>query len=145
MPNILKRRYLDYLDKLHVDMSQPGFDSLRDFVVPEIKIMTSHCAQTFFKQDDKDGSSDPLANKNFQVHRVTLSWRIAFIMRNPLRFQWHNLVIGAAWPECRHFLIDCEKFMAFLPVDKRQCVVDAKRCLNCLSLNHFVRDCKGPL
>ena len=34
--------------------------------------------------------------------------------------------------------------MVLSPMDKRQCVVDAKRCLNCLPLNHFVRDCKGP-
>ena len=80
-------RYLDYLDKLLLDMSQPGFDSIRDFVVHEIKIMTSDCAPTFFKQDDKGGSCDPLANKNFQVYCVgALSWRIAFIVRNPLGF-----------------------------------------------------------
>ena len=36
----------------------------------EIKITTSDCAQTFFKQDDKNGSRDPLANKNFQLHQV---------------------------------------------------------------------------
>ena len=51
-------------------MSQLGLDSLRNFVVDEIKIMTLDCAQTFFKQDDKNGSREPLANKNFQVHRV---------------------------------------------------------------------------
>ena len=39
--------------------------------------------------------------------------------------------------ECRHYLINCENFMAFSPMDKRQSVVDAKRCLNCLSSNHF--------
>ena len=35
----------------------------------------------------------------------------------------------------RHYLIDCEKFMAQSLMDKRQCVVDAKKCLNCLSLD----------
>ena len=34
--------------------------------------------------------------------------------------------------------------MVLLPMNKRQCVVDSKRSLNCMSLDHFVRDCKGP-
>ena len=36
LPNLLKRRYLDYLDKKGLNMSRPGFDSLRDFVAHEI-------------------------------------------------------------------------------------------------------------
>ena len=91
-----------------------------------------------------------------------LSWIIAFIVRKvqlsdrcskakPFHSKSNSRVAtNLPWcfvcssPECRHFLIDCEKFMAFSPMNKRQCVVDVKRCLNCLSLNHFVRDCKGP-
>ena len=56
----------------------------------------------------------------------------------PLCFVCFNL-------KCRHFLIDYKKFMAFSRVDKRQCVFNAKKYLNCLSLDHFVRDCKGLL
>ena len=44
----------------------------------------------------------------------------------------------------RHFLAECEKFKALNPRAKRQTVTDAKRCLNCLSLDHFVRNCAFP-
>ena len=44
----------------------------------------------------------------------------------------------------RHFLAECEKFKALTPGSKRQAVMDAKRCLNCLSLEHFVRNCVFP-
>ena len=39
LPIILKRRYLDYLDKLGLDMSQPGFESLCKFIVHGIAMM----------------------------------------------------------------------------------------------------------
>ena len=48
MPNLLKRRYLDYLKKNGVCLNQPSFESLRDFVAPEIEMTTSDYAQTFF-------------------------------------------------------------------------------------------------
>ena len=35
LPIILKRRYLDYVDKLGLHMSQPGFELLRKFIVHE--------------------------------------------------------------------------------------------------------------
>ena len=38
---ILKCRHLDYLDQLGLDMSQPGFESLRKFIVHEIAMMAS--------------------------------------------------------------------------------------------------------
>ena len=41
LPNILKRRYLDYLDKMQLNLSQPGFESLRRFIVHEIDMATS--------------------------------------------------------------------------------------------------------
>ena len=41
LPGVLKRRYLDYLNHLGLDLNKPGFDSLRNFVRQELKIMTS--------------------------------------------------------------------------------------------------------
>ena len=46
--------------------------------------------------------------------------------------------------EVKHFLPDCEKFKAYSPRVKLQTVMDAKRCLICLSVEHFVRDCPYP-
>ena len=59
LPGVLKRRYLDYLDKKSVNLNQPGFESLREFVVHELNLMSSDYAQSFFKSDDKDRASGP--------------------------------------------------------------------------------------
>ena len=45
LPGVLKRRYLDCLNHLGLDLNKPGFDSLRNFVGHELKIMTSEYAQ----------------------------------------------------------------------------------------------------
>ena len=43
--------------------------------------------------------------------------------------------------DSRHYLAECEKFKQLSPREKRQAVIESKRCLNCLSQDHFVRDC----
>ena len=48
LPSLLKRRYLDYLNKRNLNLNSPGFDSLRDFVVHELNTMTSDYAQSVF-------------------------------------------------------------------------------------------------
>ena len=47
-PRVFKRRYLDYLKQVVLDLNRPGFDSLRTFIMNELSIMTSEYAQTFF-------------------------------------------------------------------------------------------------
>ena len=41
----------------------------------------------------------------------------------------------------RHFLGECLKFKDLSNQSKRQTVIDAGRCLNCLSVGHFARSC----
>ena len=48
LPGVLKRRYLDYLNKEGFSLNQPGFEPLREFVVYELNIMTSDYARSFF-------------------------------------------------------------------------------------------------
>ena len=55
LPNVLKLRYLNFLDKESLILSRPGFQSLKEFIAHEIKMMTSDCAQAFFGCDGKDG------------------------------------------------------------------------------------------
>ena len=58
LPGVLKQRYLDYLNKEGFSLNQPGFESLREFVVYELNVMTSDYAQSFFKSDEKDRASE---------------------------------------------------------------------------------------
>ena len=44
----------------------------------------------------------------------------------------------------KHYLVDCEKFKELSHKAKRQTVIEAKRCINCLSLDHYVRNCHRP-
>ena len=44
----------------------------------------------------------------------------------------------------KHFLGDCETFKTFANERKKRVVVNAGRCLNCLSLDHMVQNCMAP-
>ena len=63
LSNVLKWRYLDYLAKNDKTLNQPSFESLRRFVVHEIKMTTSDYAQAFFKSDERDKSRDPMVSR----------------------------------------------------------------------------------
>ena len=62
LPTLLKRRYLDFLDRKGLNLSRPGFNSLREFVVHEIRMMTSDYARPFFGPITRKGRL-PLAQR----------------------------------------------------------------------------------
>ena len=67
LPANLKRRYLDYIDKRSLNLNQPsleGFECLRNFIVHEIKFMTTDYAQALFKVDEKDKLRDSSGKSN---------------------------------------------------------------------------------
>ena len=64
LPGTSKRRYLDYLDKSRFDLNHPKFESLRNFVVHELGVMTSDYAQVFFKNDERDKSREIFSARN---------------------------------------------------------------------------------
>ena len=73
LPVLLKWRYINYFDKKDLNLSRLWFDSLRDFVVYEIKLMTLDCAQAIFKSyyADKEAQSSS-RSKGYRVHQVTV-------------------------------------------------------------------------
>ena len=64
LPSTLKHRYLDCVDKSRFDLNHPKFESLRNFVVHEVSVMTSDFAQVFFKNDEKDKSRESSSARN---------------------------------------------------------------------------------
>ena len=65
LPANLKCRYLDKLNKSLLDLNQPsfeGFELLRKFVAHEITLVTSDCAQTLFKTEEKNKSRECKSN-----------------------------------------------------------------------------------
>ena len=155
LPNLLKWRYLDFLDKKRVNMSHPGFESLRDFVVHEIEMITSGYAQAFF-MEEKEGSREPIVgSRDYRVRQVAVdvgdgaqdnrssgSQSSASLNKTasnkPLGTVRGGRPVGkdksppkcfiCCHPDSKHFLADCETFDGLPLHEKRQRVVDAKKC-----------------
>ena len=143
------------LKKEGFSLNQPGFESLREFVVYELHIMTSDYAQSFFKLDDKDKASG--SGNGHMAFRVR---QVAVIGERPGARSVET--VGESSRSCnktqhstkpppvcfvcndsrsKHFLTDCEQFKSKTPEQKRKTVIDTARCFYCLSLGHFSREC----
>ena len=147
LPNTLKRRYLDYLNKKGLNLSHPGLDSLRDFVVNEIKTMSSDYAQAFFGSDVKEVKT--LRSKNYNVHQVnvdTESNSKGMTKESSLRTgrdiekktnstnekslnykrskeKSPPCCFVCARSDVKHFLGECEKFKTYLKINGRSCLM----------------------
>ena len=86
LPGVLKRRYLGYLVKKSISLNQPGFESLREFVVHELNIMTSDYGKSFFKSDDKDRASG--SGNGHLALRLLVETQLLALSRN----FWRKLV-----------------------------------------------------
>ena len=167
LPNTLKRPYLDYLKKNNVSLNQRSFQSLCDFVLLEIEMITSDYALAFFKSEDKDKTKEQIVGRGeVRVRRAAVGSGAGGQQSGTAGCE-SGAVSGDGGtcasagqrhemkqhekrrPVCfyclrterRHYFVDCEKFKQLSPREKRQAVFDAKRCFNCLSQKHFVRDC----
>ena len=167
LPSLLKRQYLDYLNKRNLNLNYSSFDSLRDFVVHELNTMTSDYAQAFFKSDEKDGSRESTGG-NARVRQVAYGRQNDSQAVTGLHSRFFDIDKRESSSSCvppgehgclnkpplvcffcgsgdqRHFLAECEKFKALNLRAKKQTVTDPKRCSNCLSLDHFVHNCAFP-
>ena len=164
LPSVLKRRHLDYLAKMGLDLNHPGFDSLCEFIAPELSVMTSDYAQTFFKNDEKDKPRDfKSVRDSFRVRQVAVKSKPTSLTltgssnkREPAvrdKTQCANKRSPTRPPpncficidsSSKHFLADCERFANLIIDCKRQMNINAGRCLNCLSLGHRARGCAFP-
>ena len=123
--------------------------------------MRSDYAQTFFKLNDKEKLRESgLGRGSVRVRQVAVKAPVVQTsqtnnkgpdLRNnsggnqrpqltkppPLCFVCNDSV----WKD---FLGDCETFKTFTNNREKRVVVSARRCLNCLSLDHMVRNCMAP-
>ena len=70
LPDVLKRRYLDFLVQYEMNLNRPGFTALRQFVVRELRIITSEYGQGFFRSYEKERFCEPVSGNNVQVNKV---------------------------------------------------------------------------
>ena len=164
LPSALKWRYLDFLDKNGISLNQPSFESLRKFVVYEINVTTSDYAKAFFKSENKKKSRELQGGRSeFRVRQVALGSGVgahngsaespgsaaAGERGAPTDHNRGTKKASGRPPICfvcaradsRHYLVECEKFMKIPPQERRQTVIKAGRCLNCLSTEHLARNC----
>ena len=167
LPGTLKRRYLDYRDKMRVDLNQPSFESLRSFVMHEIQVMTSDYAQAFFKSDEREVQRERscTGSKTFRVRQVGVvegidsrsdqsesrvvpdaeKKKLSVTSERSVVRRFNNkpppICFFCSSVDSKYFLADCDNFKRLSPELKRKAVIDAKSSLSCLSLEHFVRQC----
>ena len=161
LPGVLKRRYLDYLSHRGLSLNKPGFESLRRFVVHELGVITSDYAQTFFKSEDKEKTRETNGGRNsVRVRQVAFESNeteaLCTIKNGPVSrdgtLRNQRSYNAKPPPFCfvcndsvsKHFLGDCDKFKSMTDERKRRAVIEAGRCLNCLSLGHVVKNCPLP-
>ena len=133
-----------------------GFECLRNFIVHEIKLTTSDYAQALFRVDEKDKLRDSSGKSNTVRVRHAAITSISDVKRtaqaerssnNVNTFIPRNQQLSAKpKPDCfvcakKHYLADCDQFKILPDYQKKQTILDAGRCLNCLSLRHTVRNC----
>ena len=127
-------------------------------------MMTSDYAQAFFKLEDEEKSREPQSGRSeFRVRQVALDSGVGAhngSAESPVSAAAggrgaptdHNrgtkkasgrppICFLCARADSRHYLIECEKFMKLPPQERRQTVIKAGRCLNCLSTGHLARNC----
>ena len=129
--------------------------------------MTSECGQAFFEDKKEETREQSSGSRDYRVRQVAVD--VEDGTQDTRSFDSHLSTSHArpatnkavrtfrggrlaskekpppkcfvcSHPECNHFLADCETFIALSPGAKRQRIFDVKRCLNCLSLEHFVRE-----
>ena len=156
LPGVLKRRYLDYLAQMKLNLNRAGFDCLRKFIVHELSVMTSDYAQTFFKHDEKNTGkySNNDGKRSFvRVRQVAVNsgkGRTNSLPSNNRDFERRKSspVYAKPSPLCficnssdsRHFVGDCEMLKSYSNELKKRRVIKAGRCLNCPALGHVARN-----
>ena len=160
LPGVLKRRYLDYLAKMGLNLNQPGFDSLRNFIVHELEVMTSDYAQTFFKSDEKEKTRE-LNNGRYnqvRVRQVTVktnnetqelphkkepasTTKSLSSFGRPTNNKPPPACFVCNEPGVKHYIANCDRFKELSIERQRRIIIEAARCLNCLSTGHVVRNC----
>ena len=152
LPGTLKRRYLDYLARWNLDLNHPGFDSLREFILHELSVMSSDYAQTFFRSEEKDKPRDSgYGRASVRVRQVAVKSQDRPLKE--LATKTGSGIVKSRGPKVpplcfvcddatsRHFLGSCTKFNNLSMDDKKEIVMNANRCLNCLAKGHFARKC----
>ena len=107
-----------------LNLNQPGFESLHDFIVHELEVMTSDYAQTFFKSDEKDKTGELNSGRynQLRVRRVTVKTKNEtqeLLHKNNLHQLQSHLAVSDALPKTNHLLLALSAMIQALSITLR--------------------------
>ena len=150
LPSYAKQRFLDYLEDRFGSTNEPSFASLMAFVEREEKCKSSDFAVQLMVEEKsergvKSGSSKSNGYPSMKVKKTAAQFegndgQMCRGSEQPAIVPPQCFVCKLEKCDSRHRVVDCRKFKAMSPYERKEVVFKARRCFNCLG-GHLLKDC----
>lgn len=127
----LDKETLKNFEMTHRENSLPTYDSIVSFVKEQRRVLSRN-------QTTPNNESNKNSNSNFVKPKLTHSFVTS---QSKTAFD----EIKCAFCKNNHSLLHCEKFKAITPLDRYKFAKSENLCLNCLSKNHKIINCKSHI
>ena len=158
-PYNFKKQYTYFLHDNFGSTEQPSFDSFKQFLNRELQVVKTTFAERFLCSSDRGEKNRStqrakVHHTNVQTKTGNLATTTSIITRSAPAAsapseasKWQQsprcFMCSTETSEKRHFLYNCDNYQRLTPEEKRNAIIQAHRCLNCLQ-SHSVEDCKFP-
>ena len=164
LPFSTRQDFLKYLSSRFGHTNEPSFQSLFEFVLHEKECKSSDFGILLSSdRDDVRGAKESLKNKSICPVRQTLVGspdKSELSLKNSRR-RYNNVIANKSdsveysteAPACifccskgrheRYWLANCRGFLELSPSERKNVIIKAGRCLNCLR-KHMVKNCLFP-
>ena len=143
LPFYSKTRYTDFLTDHWGNPDEPSFESFKQFLNRELKRINTTFAQKLLGASQ--GKNDKLMTlQKVRVHQTKvlptlghkeLSSTSAARQKQPVCF-----ICSTPTETHRHLLNTCHTYKSMTPQERRESIIKAGHCINCLS-KHHISDC----
>ena len=158
LPYNFKKQYTYFLHDNFGSTEQPSFDSFKQFLNRELQVVKTTFAERFLCSSDRGEKNR--STQRAKVHHtnvqtktgnsatttsiITRSAPVASAPSEASKWQQSPrcFMCSTETSEKRH-LYNCDNYQRLTPEEKRNAIIQAHRCLNCLQ-SHSVEDCKFP-
>ena len=159
LPYNFKKQYTNFLHDNFGSTEQPSFDSFKQFLNRELQVVKTTFAERFLCSSDRGEKNR--STQRAKVHHTNVQTKTgnsatttSIITRSAPAAsapseasKWQQsprcFMCSTETSEKRHFLYNCDNYQRLTPEEKRNAIIQAHRCLNCLQ-SHSVEDCKFP-
>ena len=154
LPFFFKGRYADYLQDRFGHLDQPTFVSFKQFLNRELQRINSTFAQRFLGLSQDRTSDKTRPSAKLRVNQTNVDLKADSVTNKPSSSTQHQKNTSQAQskqaPACficstpnteqRHLLYNCATYQHMTPHKRREAIVRAGHCINCLK-HHLVKDC----